>query len=77
VPVKMARSAPRASFGLPELLLVVSTPRLSLAARPERREHSHQFGGHPGNPVIHVSDARLASHLFTFAVGFTERGSQR
>jgi len=34
MPVKIAKSAPRASFGLPELL-VTSTPRVSLATRPE------------------------------------------
>src|SRR5262249_20738820 len=51
MPVKMARSAPRASFGLPELL-VASTPRASLATRPERREYSRQFGSHPGNPGL-------------------------
>jgi hypothetical protein len=49
MPVKIAKSAPRASFGLPELL-VTSTPRVSLATRPERREYSRQFGSHPGNP---------------------------
>jgi len=49
MPVKIARSAPRASFGLPELL-IASTPRVSLATRPERREYSRQFGCHPGNP---------------------------
>jgi hypothetical protein len=49
MPVKIARSAPRASFGLPELL-VTSAPRVSLATRPERREYSRQFGSHPGNP---------------------------
>ena len=51
MPVKIARSAPRASFGLPELL-VASTPRVSLATRPERREYSRQFGSHPGNPGL-------------------------
>src|SRR5215475_1929984 len=49
MPVKIARSAPRASFGLPELL-VASTPRVSLATRPEKREYSRQFGSHPGSP---------------------------
>jgi hypothetical protein len=48
MPVKIARSAPRASFGLPELL----TPRVSLATRPEKREYSRQFGSHPGNPGL-------------------------
>ena len=27
-----------------------STPRVSLAARPEKREYSRQFPSHPGNP---------------------------
>jgi hypothetical protein len=51
MPVKIARSAPRPSFGLPELL-VASTPRVSLATRPERREYSRQFRSHPGNPGL-------------------------
>src|SRR5947209_8678068 len=33
MPVKLARSAPRPSFGLPELLVAIQ-PRVSLAARP-------------------------------------------
>ena len=36
---------------MPELL-VASTPRVSLATRPERREYSRQFGSHPGNPGV-------------------------
>jgi hypothetical protein len=27
-----------------------SKPRVSLAARPEKREYLRQFGSHPGNP---------------------------
>ena len=38
MPVKIARSAPRPSFGLPELLVAIQ-PRVSLAARPEKREY--------------------------------------
>ena|SRR5262249_12174407 len=49
MPVKIARSAPRPSFGLPELLVAIQ-PRVSLAARPEKREYLRQFGSHPGNP---------------------------
>jgi hypothetical protein len=49
MPVKIARSAPRPSFGLPELLVAIQ-PRVSLAARPENREYLRQFGSHPGNP---------------------------
>ena len=51
MPVKIARSAPRPSFGLPQLL-VASTPRVSLATRAERREYSRQFRSHPGNPGL-------------------------
>ena len=47
MPVKIARSAPRASFGL-QGLLIASTPRVSLATRPGRREYSRQFGSHTG-----------------------------
>jgi hypothetical protein len=36
-------------FGLPELLVAIQ-PRVSLAARPEKREYLRQFGSHPGNP---------------------------
>ena len=42
MPVKIARSTPRPSFGLPEPL--ASTPRVSLAARPQKREYSRQYG---------------------------------
>jgi hypothetical protein len=35
---------------MPELLVAIQ-PRVSLAARPEKREYSRQFGSHPGNPV--------------------------
>jgi hypothetical protein len=51
MPVKIARSAPRPSFGLPELLVAIQ-PRVSLAARPEKREYLRQFGSHPGNPGL-------------------------
>jgi hypothetical protein len=57
MPVKIARSAPRASFGLPELL-VASTPPVSLATRPERREYSRQFESHPGNPGLSAGGGR-------------------
>jgi len=49
MPVIIARSAPRPSFGLPELLVAIQ-PRVSLAARPEKREYLRQLGSHPGNP---------------------------
>jgi hypothetical protein len=62
MPVKIARSAPRASFGLPELL-VASTPRVSLATRPERREYSRQFGSHPGNPGLNGSRRRMSFRI--------------
>jgi hypothetical protein len=53
MPVKIARSAPRPSFGLPELLVAIQ-PRVSLAARPEKREYLRQFGSHPGNPGLNA-----------------------
>jgi len=56
MPVKIARSAPRPSFGLPELLVAIQ-PRVSLAARPEKREYLRQFGSHPGNPGSIVGPA--------------------
>ena len=51
MPEKITRSAPRPSFGLPEPLLAIHT-RVSLAARPQKREYSRQFGSHPGNPGL-------------------------
>src|SRR5215472_15178544 len=60
-----ARSAARPSFGLPDLLVAIQ-PRVSLAARPEKREYSGQFrgssgesrlkGGHLGNVQSHRLD---------------------
>ena len=38
MPVKIARSAPRPSFGLPELLVAIQ-PRASLAAKLEKRKY--------------------------------------
>jgi hypothetical protein len=62
MPVKIARSAPRPSFGLPELLVAIQ-PRVSLAARPEKREYLRQFGSHPGNPGSRGFDARAANGM--------------
>src|SRR5258707_15871034 len=67
MPVKIARSAPRPSFGLPELLVAIQ-PRVSLAARSEKRKYLRQFGSHPGNPrVIDVgrgdAAARIRDHV--------------
>jgi hypothetical protein len=45
--------SPRPSFGLPELLVAIQ-PRVSLAARPEKREYLSQFGSHPGNPGLNA-----------------------
>ena len=47
MPVKIARSTARPSFGLPEPLVGIHTSR---AAGPQKREYSRQFGSHPGNP---------------------------
>jgi hypothetical protein len=49
MPAKMARSAPRPPFGLPELTVAVRTSLLS-CRKPENHEYSSQFGSHPGNP---------------------------
>src|SRR5215475_13215346 len=82
MPVKIARSAPRASFGLPELL-IASTPRASLATRPERREYSRQFGSHPGNPGLslfsnaaffQIADSNAPANL---TIGISAEGEGR
>src|SRR5258708_525481 len=49
MPVKIARSAP-STIVRAARAAEPSTPRVSLAARPEKREYSRQFGRHPGNP---------------------------
>ena len=49
MPVKIARSTPRPSFGLPEPLVGIHTSRQS-CCKAEKREYSRQFGSHPGNP---------------------------
>ncbi len=46
---KMAKSALRATFGLPKVPIAVCTS-LGLAGRLEKREYSRQIGSHPGNP---------------------------
>ena len=38
MPVRIARSAPLPSFGLPALLVAIHTSRLNLAAKAGRRE---------------------------------------
>jgi hypothetical protein len=55
MPVKIARSAPRPSFGLPELLVAIQ-PRVSLAARPESANIYASSGVIRGIPVL---DMRL------------------
>jgi hypothetical protein len=70
MPVKIARSAPRPSFELPELLVAIQR-RVSLAARPEKREYLRQFGSHPGNVGLNgvigdgVDDEREISRTLT------------
>ena len=54
MPAKMARSAPRPSFGLPEVLVAVRTSRLS-CRKAEKRKYSRQFGSHLGNPGLLVA----------------------
>ena len=49
MPGKMARSAPRPPFGLPEVAVAVRSSRLS-CRKAGKREYSRQFGSHPGNP---------------------------
>ena len=49
MPVKIARSAPRPSFGLPELLVAIHTSRQSCCQAGKARIF-RQFGRHPGNP---------------------------
>jgi hypothetical protein len=48
--VKIGGSAPRPSFGLPELLVAIQ-PRVSLAARPEKRDIYASSGVIRGIPV--------------------------
>ena len=50
MPGKMARSAPRPPFGLPELTVAVGTSLLS-CRKAVKREYSRQFGSHPGIPT--------------------------
>jgi hypothetical protein len=49
VPAKIARSAPRPPFGLPELTVAVRTSLLTCRKR-EKREYPRQIGSHLGNP---------------------------
>ena len=49
MPVKIARSAPRPLFGLPELLVAIHTSRQSCCQAGKARIF-RQFGRHPGNP---------------------------
>jgi len=51
MPEKMAKSARRATFGLPKVPVAVCTS-LGLAGRPEKREYPRQIGSHPGNPGV-------------------------
>jgi hypothetical protein len=49
MPGKMARSAPRPPFGLPDALVALVASRLS-CRKVEKREYSWQIGSHPGIP---------------------------
>ena len=51
MPRKMARSAPRPSFGLAAVPVTVGTSRLS-CGKAVKREYSRQFGSHPENPGL-------------------------
>ena len=55
---KMARSGRQTPFGPAEELMAVHTPRICLEERPEKRQHSLQFGSHPGNPGLKEPLAR-------------------
>jgi Schlafen, AlbA_2 len=57
MPGKMAKSAPRPAFGLPEGPVAVCTSRRSCRT-PKKRENSHQFRGHLGNPGLRLSLSR-------------------
>src|SRR5215475_8378554 len=59
MPVKIVRSAPRPSFGLPELLLQ-PTPRVSLAATLEKREYhaSSESSGESRHTYLQDSTCR-------------------
>ena len=49
MPAKIARSAPRPPFGLPELTVAVRASLLS-CGNAGKREYSRQFGSHLENP---------------------------
>jgi hypothetical protein len=49
MPVKIARSTPRPSFGLPELLIAIHTSRQSCCKVGKARIFT-PVRGHPGNP---------------------------
>jgi hypothetical protein len=61
--VKIARSAPRPSFALPELLIAIQ-PRVNLAAGPEKREYSRpSVRGSSGNPGLKEIGAPRSAEL--------------
>ena len=57
MPVKIARSAPRPLFGLPELLVAIHTSRQSCCRAGKGRTFALVWS-HPGNPGSEVT-----SHL--------------
>ena len=70
MPAKMARSAPRPPFGLPELTVAVRTSLLS-CRKPENHEYSSQFGSHKGNPGLeHVPKRLNRGILLRERIGF-------
>ena len=54
MPVKIARSAPRPSFGLPKLLVAIHASRQSCSKAGKARIFTTSWGSHPGNPGLFV-----------------------
>jgi hypothetical protein len=82
MPVKIARSTPRPSFGLPELLIAIHTSRQSCCKVGKARIFT-PVRGHPGNPGLNhlhrnlggIADRRWA--VAVIPVGSQERRSAR
>jgi hypothetical protein len=52
MPGKIARSAPRPPFGLPEVTVAFRTSLLSCRKPGKKCQYSRQFGSYLGNPGL-------------------------
>ena len=59
MPAKMARSAPRSPFGLPEATAVVRVASLS-CQNEGKRQNSPEIGSHLGNLGLDLGEAHAA-----------------